>query len=468
MGSFLQVLENDISQFFTAPLFELAGRTISLLWILSLIAALIFVGVATRVFGRFLKYRLLARLGIAIGNREAIATLGSYTIAALGCLLVLDASGLNLSSLSLLAGGLGVGIGLGLQDFAKNLLSGVALLVEGKLQAGDYIEVDDRVSGYIKEISGRATVVRTIDGIDAIVPNNDLANNRVLNWSYLNLRGRLRLTVEVDYRADPLVVTEVLLESAYMEEAVLRDPTPLVLFKGFGNEAFKFELLVWVERIDLGEFVESSLYYIIEQNLRAQAIALPSSTKLDVHMGRLSTPATVPLPTPTSGLIALLKQCKYFQECSDLQMRQWLTLGYRWDVPASHLICREGEPNQALYIILTGTVESFLAQGQQPYNVFHAGNFFGELALFLDLPILVSAKALEDTTLFVISKSNFYNLLRQRPSCAHLLLQDLEQSQELIETKKRRLREMGVATGIKDEQSLVNWVQTRLREMLKF
>jgi potassium-dependent mechanosensitive channel len=468
MGSFLQELANDIIQFFTTPLFALAGRTISLLWILSLILAIAFVLVATRVFGQFLKYRLLARLGIAVGNREAIATLGSYMIGGLGMLLVLDASGLNLSSLSLLAGGLGVGIGLGLQDFAKNLLSGVALLVEGKLQAGDYIEIDDRVAGYIKEISGRATVVRTIDGIDAIVPNSDLANDRILNWSYLNLRGRLRLTVEVYYKADPLLVTEVLLQSAYMEEAVLRDPTPLVLFKGFGNEAFKFELLVWVDRIDLGEFVESSLYYIIEQNLREQAIALPTSSKLDVQIKQLPSPEATDLPLPTpSGLTALLQQCKYFQDCSSHHLRQWLTLGYRWDVSASTMICRQGEPSQAFYIILTGAVESLLEQGQNRYKVYQRGNFFGEFVLFLDLPVLLSVRALQDTTLFVINKSNFNHLISHRPSYAHRLLQDLNQSQQLLETKKQQFREMGLAIGIKDEQNLVNWVQTRLKEVLK-
>lgn len=475
MSDFLQIVWDDLTRLFTVPLLTIAKQPISLLWLLNLSLVLVVVVLGTRASNRFLKHRLLGQLGIAVGSQEAIATLCSYGIGALGFILVLDASGLNLASLSLLAGGLGVGIGIGLQDFAKNLISGVALLLEGKLQSGDYIEVDERISGYIKEISTRATVVRTRDGIDAIVPNNDLTSNRILNWSYLNLRGRLRIPVSVSSQSDPLRVTELLLQAAYMEAAVIHDPAPRVLFKGFGDERFDFELVVWVDQVDLSEFITSSLYYLIEQNLRERDISLPTSSKLDV---RISEKATAPLAISPSSLaeetsvartdlIDLLKQVKFFQDSADAQLQHWLSLGYRRDFAAGEIVYREGDRSQKLYIVLKGAIEGFLEEGHKRYNIYQSGNFFGDLSLWLNTPTFLSMQALEDSTLFVINQSSFNLLIHKRPAFAERFLHALDHSHQMLEAKKKELQEMGAAIGINDEQSLKTWMQSRLRDMLK-
>lgn len=149
----LMTIESLI-EIFKTSLFELGGQPVSLLWIVQLFSALLIVSIFARFIKSFLKHQLLVKLGIDGGNREAIATLTSFCLGAFGYLLVLQATGVNLSSLAVIIGGLGVGIGFSLQDIIKNLLSGLTILVERKLRVGDFIEFDN-VEGYIEEISIR-------------------------------------------------------------------------------------------------------------------------------------------------------------------------------------------------------------------------------------------------------------------------------------------------------------------------
>ena len=128
---------------FEKELLKLGDQSISLLWMIELLIAVVAVGIATRLLKNFLRYRLLARLGVEGGNKEAIATLISLGVGTFGYLIVLQASGLDLSSVAVIVGGLGIGIGFGLQDITKNLLSGLTVLFERKLRVGDFIEFDD-------------------------------------------------------------------------------------------------------------------------------------------------------------------------------------------------------------------------------------------------------------------------------------------------------------------------------------
>ncbi len=149
MNTVLQRFLTGTSDFFAAPLFEIRGTVVSLSLIVHLIFALLIVVFLTRVFKNFLKKLLLVRVGIDEGNREAIAIIISYSIGTLSFLLVLQNTGFNLASLAVVAGALGVGIGLGLQDITKNFISGLTLLMERKLKVGDYVEFDG-LSGYVK------------------------------------------------------------------------------------------------------------------------------------------------------------------------------------------------------------------------------------------------------------------------------------------------------------------------------
>jgi small-conductance mechanosensitive channel len=227
MNESLKELLSEFSLIFTAPLWEMGEEKISLIWILRLILSFLIVAFITTIVKRFLKHRLLGKLGIDAGNREALATLISYSFGAITCVIVIQLSGFNLATFAVVAGGLGVGIGFGLQDVTKNLVSGITLLVERKLRVGDFIEFDG-ISGYIEEISIRSAVIHTLDGNEVIIPNSKLVENKIINKSYTNLKGLIKIPVGVAYGSDPVLVTEVLLNSAYMDTNIIDNPPPKV------------------------------------------------------------------------------------------------------------------------------------------------------------------------------------------------------------------------------------------------
>lgn len=273
MNEALKRIAAQSLSWFTTPI-PIGTYSVSISAILQLIIWVFIVLFLSRALKKFLKYRLLVRLGIDEGNREAMATIISYSSSMLGLIIVLQSTGFNLGSLLVVAGGLGVGIGFGLQEVTRNFISGLTLLIERKLKVGDFIEFDG-MSGYVKEVSLRSTLIRTREGGDVVVPNSKLVENKVLNWSYDSYHARIQIPVGVAYNSDTVLVTETLLNAAYMEPAVLHEPPPKVMFKDFGDNALNFELWVWVNRIDREPFIRSSLNFIIEYNLRQNQITVP-------------------------------------------------------------------------------------------------------------------------------------------------------------------------------------------------
>lgn len=390
----------EIFQIFTTPLFQMGEENISLIWVIRFIISLIFVAFLTTLVKKSLKYRLLGKLGIDPGNREALSTLISYSFGAIGCVIVIQLSGFNLATFAVIAGGLGVGIGFGLQDITKNLVSGITLLIERKLKVGDFIQLDT-IIGYIDEISIRSAVIRTLEGNEVIIPNSLLVESRIINKSYTNLKGLIRIPVGVAYGSDPILVTEVLLNSAYMDRNILYQPPPKVVFIGFGDNALTFELFVWVNTIDKELLIKSSLNFIIEYNLRSAGIQIPfpqrdvwlrnpdflkSKTKNDSQEEDKSEKNIS--PSKSFFLRDLLRKISYFNSLSDLHLRSLIELGCRKYLEESEILCRQGEPGNAFYIVLSGTIEAIYEQEKikKQLFTFEAGQFFGELPLMLGIP----------------------------------------------------------------------------------
>lgn len=294
-----------LQRLFTAPLFPLGRQSLSLLWILQVLALLVMVSLAARWLRRLLAQRVLLWFGLPEGRREAIATLVAMGLAALGYVVVVQGMGLDFGALAVLFGALGVGVGFGLQELTRNLSSGLTLLMEGKLKVGDLIEFDN-TTGTIREISIRSTVIRTFQGSEIVVQNSAITNGPVKNLSYVSSDGRVDVMVIVDHGSDPLAVTEVLLEAALDEPAVLDDPPPKVLLHGLEERGLVFELWAWTSAIHTRLALRSSLNYAIEEGLRQRAIELAGARQqvqlLDSRTGA-PAPATdqAPVPTPASS-----------------------------------------------------------------------------------------------------------------------------------------------------------------------
>lgn len=468
---------------FTAPI-PIGNYSVSISAILQLMIWVFIVLFLSRALKKFLKYRLLVKLGIDEGNREAMATIISYSSSMLGLIIVLQSTGFNLGSLLVLAGGLGVGIGFGLQEVTRNFISGLTLLIERKLKVGDFIEFDG-MSGYVKEVSLRSTLIRTRDGGDVVVPNSKIVENKVLNWSYDSFHARIQIPVGVAYNSDTVLVTETLLNAAYMEPAVLHDPPPKVMFKSFGDNALNFELWVWVNRIDREPFIRSSLNFIIEHNLRQNQITVPFPQRdLWIRNGEdlsllgrrkfqqnghspeiISEPVAVATSNKPLSLKDLLRQVTYFQNFTDLELRQLIEIGHRKRLYPSQILFHEGDPGDAFYIVLSGSVEVFVEKINKHLTNLGAGKFFGELSLMLGIPRTASVRALEETILFTIHHNAFQSILQEHPELAEEIVQELCKHQEELVQRQQQLRTMGLLDVTEDDKNPVVWVRKRLQNL---
>ncbi|MBP7343033.1 MAG: mechanosensitive ion channel, partial [Syntrophaceae bacterium] len=250
------------------PLFKMGDATFTLWMLIYLILATVVLAVAASALNKLIAYRLLAKSRLDLGVRVAVGSMVKYLLLVVGFVVILQTAGINLSSLTILLGALGVGIGFGLQNITNNFVSGLIILLERPVKVGDRIEVGD-VAGDVVDISMRATTIITNDNISIIVPNSEFISGTVINWSHTDRSVRFNFPVGVAYREDPEVVRKVLLEIALNNSGVLKDPKPDVLFSEFSDSAMKFNLRVWTrDYINRPGVLKSQLYYEIARRFR--------------------------------------------------------------------------------------------------------------------------------------------------------------------------------------------------------
>ena len=227
--------------------------------------------------------RIFPRYHIDIGVGQSIATIIRYLLLIIGIVIIFQTSGIDLSALGILVGALGVGIGFGLQHITNNFISGIIILFERPVKVGDRVEVDG-LTGNIVNISARATTILTNDNIAVIVPNSDLINKRVVNWSHNNRSVRISFPLGVSYKEDPEKVREVLLTVAKANPGVLQDPPPYVRFDEFGDSSLNFNMQIWTsEYADKPSTLKSELYYAVFKAFKEHGIEIPFPQR-DVHI----------------------------------------------------------------------------------------------------------------------------------------------------------------------------------------
>ena len=477
----LKVIQNllvDLGELFTSPLLFIGDTYISLSSLLQLGIYLIIFILLGRFSKRLLKKVFLVKLGIDEANREAISTIFSYGVSTLGVIIILQTQGFDVSSLAVLAGGLGVGIGLGFQNITKNFISGLNVLIERPIKIGDFIELDHNL-GFVEEIGLRSTRIRTLQGSHIIIPNGILIEGKIHNLSYDSFKGRIELDIFVSDDSDPVVVTEAMLMSAYMEPAVLREPPPKVLFLGFENDAFKFQLWVWVKEIYNQPVYMSSLRFLIHHNLHQQGISIPwDHINIYLHHPQKSKQLESSPNNTTNGVKNyhsltnkplsardLLLQVTYFETFTNVELRKLIEIGYRKRLRPLEFLFHEGEPGDTFYIILSGAVEVFVEKINKHLKTLKAGDFFGELALMLGVPRTASVRAIEDTILFAIHKNGFEKILQENPELADVILQELGKHKEELFQRQNQLRELGLVDAAEDDKNPVIWVRNRLKNI---
>lgn len=265
------------------PLFTLGDSPFTLITFIYLVTSTLILSLAASALNKVIAYRLLSKSQIELGVRIALGSIVKYLLLVIGFIIILQTAGINLSSLTILMGALGVGIGFGLQNITNNFVSGIIILLERPIKVGDRIEVD-KVSGNVVDISMRATEILTNDNISIIVPNSQFISQTVINWSHTNRSVRFNFPVGVSYREDPQEVKQVLLDIAMDNPGVLKNPQPDVLFFEYGESAMKFNLRVWTrEYINSPGVLRSQLYYEIARRFREKGIEIPFP-QYDIHI----------------------------------------------------------------------------------------------------------------------------------------------------------------------------------------
>lgn len=209
------------------------------------------------------------------GARNSIGLITRVMIMFIGSVFIIQSAGIDMSSLSLLAGALGVGIGFGLQNITDNFISGIIILFEKPIKVGDRIVVGD-TEGDVINISVRATTILTNENVSIIVPNSEFISSRVINWSHNDRNIRFDIPVGVSYNEDPDEVRNVLLKVAEENEHVLAKPAPHVFFDEFGDSSLNFTLAIWTSTYtDKPRKLKTELYFSIFDEFKKKGIEIP-------------------------------------------------------------------------------------------------------------------------------------------------------------------------------------------------
>jgi small-conductance mechanosensitive channel len=230
-----------------------AGKSRITVWsVLKLLFTLtLFVLVAAWI-SRWVERRLKKLQNIAPSTRIGIAKFSNAFLIGLSILMGLNAAGVDLTALTVLTGAIGLGLGFGLQSIAANFVSGFVLLMDRSIKPGDVISLSGQSGtstenfGWVQELRGRYVVVRDRDGVEMLVPNQQLISNAVINWSYTDPRIRLKLPIRVSYRDDPELALQILLTACEDQPRVLREPPPVSRLMHFSDSGIELELRFWI------------------------------------------------------------------------------------------------------------------------------------------------------------------------------------------------------------------------------
>ncbi|PZF76993.1 hypothetical protein DK847_11140 [Aestuariivirga litoralis] len=229
--------------------------------------------IATKLFNSWLDHRILADTRIKRGVQDSILTGSSYIGYFLAGVFALTAAGVDFSSLAIIAGALGLGIGLGLQSIINNFVSGVILLAERPIRVGDWVSLPEG-EGIVRRINVRSTEIETFDSCSIILPNSALVTEAVKNWTHNDDMGRFSIDVVVDYDTDAEVMKKLLLDVVKAHPKVLKHPAPVVLLTSFGKNGLEFVVRAFVADVLTGAQVSSDIRFTLLSQFRDKGITI--------------------------------------------------------------------------------------------------------------------------------------------------------------------------------------------------
>ncbi len=292
-----RVFEGRLSEVLTLPLFRLGGSSISTWHIVVVIAGLWLI-VRFSGWAKSITYRWVYSRVSDLGVRNSLAVFTQYAIVVIGLLIVLNSLGLDLTTFTVFAGALGVGLGFGMQNIANNFVSGILLLVERPLRTGDWVQIGEG-EGQVSRIGMRSLSVKTWDNQEIIIPNADVISNSFTNWTRSNSVLRTVLYLGVSYDANPHTVKGLIQDVVEHHAQVLDDPAPAVFLHEFADSSVNFRIQYFCDtsRYSLLQ-LRSELLFGIWDTLAKNGIEIPFPQRV-LHVRSLPQGAE---PVLASGL----------------------------------------------------------------------------------------------------------------------------------------------------------------------
>jgi small-conductance mechanosensitive channel len=261
----------------------IGGTRVSLLDAVRTVFTVLLFVVVSAYIGTVIERRMMAIADMPIGVRVGVAKTVRFSLILLAALVAFNVVGIDLGGLTVFGGALGVGIGFGLQRIASNFVSGFILIGDRSIRPGDVITIDNRF-GVVRELRARYIVVRDRDGVDTLIPNENIITSDVVNWSYADRAVRLKLPVQISYQDNPRRAMELMVQAARAHARVEVLPEPAARVMEFGESGINLELRFWIRDPEDGiNNVRSDLYLAIWDAFHVDHITIPYPQR-DVHV----------------------------------------------------------------------------------------------------------------------------------------------------------------------------------------
>jgi small-conductance mechanosensitive channel len=305
MLGWLDAIEAGLNRISLVP-----GKTQFSLWALlkGLVIVTAFV-IVTSLIARAIERHVMRLEQVAVSTRVGVSKFTYFLLVGLGVLLGINAAGVDVTTLNVLTGAIGLGLGFGLQSVASNFVSGFVLLMDKSIKPGDVISFTGQDAsagnfGWVQELRGRYVVVRDRDGVDTLVPNQNLITNSFINWSYSDQHVRLKLPVTVSYDDDPEVALQLLVQATDNHPRILRDPPPVSRLISFEDSGMRLEIRFWIaDPVNGVNNVRSDVNRAIWRIFRAHGVTIPvPQRELRVLEARAPRTRSGPVPqAPPAG-----------------------------------------------------------------------------------------------------------------------------------------------------------------------
>lgn len=273
----------DLLAALDGPSVNLGDVRVSILSTLKLIFSVAVFMVLAGWLSRYIEYRASRSEYLSSSMKVGLSKISKVVLYTIAALIALNTVGIDLTTLTVFGGALGVGLGFGLQRIASNFISGFILLFDRSIKPGDVITVGDRF-GWVVALHARYVVVRDRDGVETLIPNENLITSEVTNWSYTDRHVRIKVPVQISYEDDPEIAMQVMLDACKVSDRILNDPKAQVRMLAFGDNGINLELRLWLDDPEEGVgSIKSDINMAIWKGFKEKGISIPYPQR-DIHL----------------------------------------------------------------------------------------------------------------------------------------------------------------------------------------